>query len=242
MNLSLFKSANRASKRPVKLAICQHQHGHRIWILFAEAAFVLGLALKAHSGTYYVDYSSGSDTNNGLSTNTPGGAPGMNGFSGTYSHQAGDQFIFRGGVTWSNDMAPWNISNSGVPGTNDYYGVDTTWFAGNSWTNPVFDGGSQYPVAPAQLWGYWKVAGSCVTLDNITLQNIGVPGTNQGNYAIKVTGQRSSGGEHVSAGSEPHCHYVERCFPVKWMEIGSSRTTTSPVVPGALVGGRRPEP
>jgi hypothetical protein len=147
------------------------------------------LSLSAGATTYYVDYSSGSDANNGLSTNTPWReAPGMNGFSGTYTHLAGDQFIFRGGVTWSNDMAPWTISNSGVPGTNDYYGVDKAWFSGASWTSPVFDGGSQNPVASGEWLGYWLLSGSYVTLDGLTLQNIGVPGVNQGNYAIKLTG------------------------------------------------------
>jgi hypothetical protein len=182
MNFSLFESMKPASGR-------QGRRNQRIRILFAETILAFGLAFNAQPASYYVDFSSGSDANNGLSTNTPWkDAPGMRGFSGTYTHQAGDQFFFRGGVTWSNTMAPWDIANSGVPGTNDYYGVDMAWFAGASWTRPVFDGGSQYPVPSTQSLGYWAVSGNYVTLDNITLQNIGVPGTNQGNYAIKLTG------------------------------------------------------
>ncbi len=133
--------------------------------------------------TYYIDFSTGADSNPGTSPTAPWKrAPGMAGFAGAYTHSAGDQFIFRGGVVWDNTVARWTISNSGAPGFPDYYGVNQSWFAGTAWSKPVFDGGSLNPVKATP---YIYVTGSYVTMDSLMVQNIGVPGINQGNYAIE---------------------------------------------------------
>jgi len=65
----------------------------------------------------------------------------MSGFAGSYSHTAGDRFIFKGGVTWPNACFTMTIGNSGVAGGVDYYGVDRTWFTGGAWSRPVFNAG-----------------------------------------------------------------------------------------------------
>lgn len=53
------------------------------------------------AATYYIDFNGGNDLNNGTSHTSPWKrAPGMNGFVGSCSHQAGDHFIFKGSVTW----------------------------------------------------------------------------------------------------------------------------------------------
>jgi hypothetical protein len=113
---------------------------------------VIGIALFAawllfvggvQATTYYVDYSAGSDSNNGLSQGAPWKfAPGMNGCAATCNSvtlTAGDKVIFKGGVTWHNDAFPWTPKFSGAPGNSIYYGVDTTWFTGSSWTRPIFN-------------------------------------------------------------------------------------------------------
>ena len=65
---------------------------------------VLGLlmiATMAWSTTYYIDFVGGLNTNSGLSkTAAWKHAPAMAGFNGSYTHHAGDRFIFKGGVTW----------------------------------------------------------------------------------------------------------------------------------------------
>jgi hypothetical protein len=61
----------------------------------------------------------------------------MEPFSGNYVHQAGDRFIFKGGVTWPRAAVPLYITVGGAAGNHDYYGVDKKWFAGASWTRPV---------------------------------------------------------------------------------------------------------
>src|SRR5436190_22352592 len=69
----------------------------------------LVLALNSSATTYYIDYSAGSDSSSGNSKSSPWQRhPFMKGFAGSYSHSAGDRFIFKGGVTWPN--ACFNIS------------------------------------------------------------------------------------------------------------------------------------
>jgi len=131
---------------------------------------VLALSLftcstTAFTATYYVDYSGGADANNGTSKSTPWKkCPGMSGFSGSYSHAAGDRFIFRGGVSWP--ATSIGISNSGSVGNYDYYGVDQTWFSGSSWNKPVFD--AQSAMATILTFGG---SASYVQVDNIDFRN-----------------------------------------------------------------------
>lgn len=100
-------------------------------------------ASSASATTYYVDYSSGSDGNNGTSKTTPWkNAPGMAGCSGScasVSPGAGDSIILKGGVTWPNSAFQWNWSWSGSSGSPVYIGVDQTWFTGSAWARPIMN-------------------------------------------------------------------------------------------------------
>lgn len=123
--------------------------------------FCCGLDTLAQSTTYYIDYMAGSDANNGLSTNVPWqhhpymAVPGDK-FTGSYIHQPGDQFIFRGGIVWpytcfntnGNYHDPvWDmtvgmaVKAAGTVANPDYYGVQSNWYSGAAFTRPVFDGG-----------------------------------------------------------------------------------------------------
>lgn len=188
MKVSFFQPKGRTSGFTAELSASCDRASRWNLIPFLVTVAVLVLAFNAQSASYYIDFASGSDANSGTSSNSPWKlAPGMNGFSGHYTHQSGDRFIFKGGVVWPNSMAPWIISNSGAPGNNDYYGVDKAWFSGSSWSRPVFNGGSQNPIPSSEMTGYLFIEGNYVTLDNLTVQNIGVSGKNQGNYAIKLS-------------------------------------------------------
>ena len=112
-----------------------------------------GTATSAHTAavtsqsssfrTFYIDYTTGSDSNSGTSASSPWkDAPGMRQFSGSYTHQAGDHFIFKGGVDWPNSEFPLAPSAGGTAGNPDYYGVDTGWYSGSSFTRPIFDANS----------------------------------------------------------------------------------------------------
>lgn len=114
-----------------------------------------GGVYAAPSHCYYVDFSSGSDSNSGTSESSPlKHAKGMQGCSGNCSAMSlggGIGVIFRGGVTWDYTIWPWAPGASGSGGSDSsggctgssclYLGVDKSWFAGGSWSRPVFSGG-----------------------------------------------------------------------------------------------------
>ncbi len=113
----------------------------KLFILFCT---FLG-ASCVYAATYYVDFVGGSDANTGTAIAAPWKkAPGMAGFTGVYTHQAGDKFIFKGGVTWDHTNFEMDITKSGIAGSPDYYGVDTAWYdpavCGTSFCRPIFNG------------------------------------------------------------------------------------------------------
>ncbi len=90
--------------------------------------------------TFYIDYTSGSDSNSGTSEASPWKrAPGMRGYAGSYSHTPGDHFVFKGGVTWPNATFPLAATGSGGTTNRDYYGANKTWHAGASYSAPTFN-------------------------------------------------------------------------------------------------------
>lgn len=142
-------------------------------ILLNSFAGFLFLLLPAFSRTFYIDFGGGNDSNNGTSTATPWKrAPGMVGFGGSYTHQAGDHFVFKGGVTWNSSALPLTLVASGAAGNVDYYGVDQTWYTGSSWKRPLFDAG--YADSDVIVVG----SNSYITIDNLELAHV----TSGGNY------------------------------------------------------------
>lgn len=89
---------------------------------------------------FYIDYSAGNDSNSGTKTSPWKRAPGMVGFTGNYAHVAKDCFYFKGGVSWPNNVFPLTTTGGGDATANDYYGTDKTWYAGSSFTKPIWDG------------------------------------------------------------------------------------------------------
>ena len=131
----------------------------------------LTIIQPASPATYYIDFDSGLDTNNGVSPNAPWQhAPGMRGCVAnctTVPLNPGDRFIFKGGVTWDASSFPWTVTTSGSFGNSVYYGVDKAWFAGNTWTRPVFDlDNATWSVAPVLI-----DSANFVTFDNLEITN-----------------------------------------------------------------------
>jgi hypothetical protein len=112
--------------------------------------------------TRYIDFANGSDSNAGTKLAPWKLCPGMVGFAGSYSHAAGDQFIFKGGVTWNLGGVNWTISNSGGSSSvRDYYGADQTWFNGSSFVKPILDF--------QQTTSHVTISGSNLTFDNLEI-------------------------------------------------------------------------
>ncbi len=133
--------------------------------------------------TYYVDYASGSDANDGLAKTAGGGhgpwkdMPGAQHATGVvaaYTMTAGDQIIFKGGVDWAmNTIGCWALpAGHGTAGNPVYFGVDQTWFAGSSWTRPILDAhsvnlGTCQEASPATMTNnFLFIAASYITIDN----------------------------------------------------------------------------
>lgn len=130
---------------------------------------LFAVQLQAAS-TYYIDSVGGADANNGTSTGTPWRHhPYMVTWTGSYSHAAGDRFIFKGGVTWGYTNFPLTTTAGGTAGNSDYYGVDASWFTGGSWAKPIFDNQGHAIGAGTGNNRQVDFQNGYVTLDNIEL-------------------------------------------------------------------------
>ena len=147
----------------------------RIIATFSAVAWALLAPIACAGATRFIDWTNGRDANDGLSKASAWKrAPGMSGFSGTYSHRAGDRFVFKGGVIWPAAALPLAIVGSGTQGNPDTYTTDHSWFSGASWSQPVFDGGgsgTQLITATSKHF---------VTIDDLSLKNMDLPGSNNG--------------------------------------------------------------
>ncbi len=115
--------------------------------------------------THYIDYINGNDSNTGSKTSPWKRCPGMVGFSASYTHSAGDTFIFKGGVTWTSSTLPLTISYSGNSTNADTYTVDKTWYNGSSWTQPIFN------MEQVKLYAITMDGKSYITLNNLRIIN-----------------------------------------------------------------------
>lgn len=167
-------------------------------------AAILTVSQPSSPATYYVDFASGADTNNGLSKSAPWrDAPGMASCASNcavYSLHPGDQVIFKGGVTWTSNAFPMVVTASGTTGNPIYYGVDQTWFAGNAWSRPSFD------LSDRTWQGAPILANSAnyVTFDNLEIKNEEVD--NSGSWP-PVSSIAVNGGSNIT---------IQNCYIHGW--------------------------
>ena len=132
----------------------------RIALFIMIAVLSTGTALAVT--THYIA-ANGSDSNNGTSTSTPWlhapGMPSCTGSCASYTPQPGDQFIFRGGDTWhfgNSSASPytgsapscgpnagtcgWVLQWNGSSSSPIYWGVNTSYYSGSSWSRPIMNG------------------------------------------------------------------------------------------------------
>ena len=106
----------------------------------------------------------------------------------------GDSVILKGGVTWPTASLGWNwiwsgnatASSPGCTGTGCIYiGVDQTWYAGNSWTRPILNGGGAIVNTPSNGVAnvLLRLYANYVIVDNIEFTGVywtGVPSYGSG--------------------------------------------------------------
>ncbi len=109
---------------------------------------IVGLCpLTGHSTTYYIDYSSGCDCNNGTSAATPWMTLAQ---ANSVVYSAGDQILFKSGEVWTGSFHPQGSGSSGSPIVVSNYGsgelpiingADSVYYAEVKITPNSFDSG-----------------------------------------------------------------------------------------------------
>lgn len=144
---------------------------------------------------YYVDYSSGQDTNPGTSKQAPWmHAPGMNGCSNicaAASPKAGDSVILKGGVTWPGAALQWNWTWGGSSAASIYIGVDQTWYSGSGWARPILNGGGTQ-VSGNNDFINLQGSPSYIQIDNIEFTGLYWSGTPSYGSAIYIEANGST--------------------------------------------------
>jgi len=164
------------------------------FVLLFSAALT---ASSAFATTYYVDYSSGNDSNGGTSKSSPWQhAPGMGGCTANCANAnpgPGDSIILKGGVTWPNSAFGWIFRWSGSSGNTLYIGVDHSWFAGSSWNRPVFNGGGASVAGSndslLDFSTFNSPSPSYLVVDNIEFTGLYWPANSGGSYIRVGNGQ-----------------------------------------------------
>ena len=191
--------------------------------------FGILVAGNCFATTYYIDYSSGSDSNSGtLKTSPWQHAPGMQTCTNSCaaaSIKAGDSIILKGGVTWPNASFMWNLPG-GATGNPVYVGVDKTWFSGSSWTRPILTAGGT--VISNNYNTMFAVPGN-VTVDNFEITGFywtsaSCSGAPYGDCGIFNAGQNNG-------------QTWENLYIHGWTHAGTSATTNNGVVNIIATGG-----
>jgi hypothetical protein len=143
----------------------------RSYIPTGVFCLLIATSAASYGGTFYIDFATGNDSNNGTSKTTPWkNHPYMRSWTGSYTHSAGDRFIFRGGAVWTASAFPMTIPGGGTQGSPDYYGVDQSWFSGSSWAKPIFDAQNTIPAGGSMV--VFGASAQWDTLDNIEVRNM----------------------------------------------------------------------
>ncbi len=146
---------------------------------------------------YYADFVNGLDTNSGTSESSAWkhlpGMPGCSGNCSSLTPSAGEGFILKGGVTWTNAALGWSWNWSGTSTTSSpgctgsgcvYIGVDPNWYSGSSWARPILnaEGTTLTGTAGNTLFNCYPC--NYVILDNVEFTGLywsGTPSYGTGN-------------------------------------------------------------
>lgn len=173
-------------------------------LILLTIAIIFSITVNSYSATYYIDYNATDDSGNGTSITSPWKrAPGMVGCAdscSSYSHAAGDVFVFKGGITWPKDVLRMEIANSGENGSPDVYmsghrcgqAGSVACNDGNQWgaTYAIFNGEhvpEAYDSAAGGMVGDKSTPRSYLIFDGIKFVGAGSSEDDSG-HAINVMG------------------------------------------------------
>ncbi len=111
-----------------------------MWVRLFLLVCLVCLPLSVEAATYYVDFTAGSDSNNGTSTGTAWkrvkGMTGVTGTAASTSLTDGDIIKFKGGETWTSST-PWTLEHGTAAMVT--YTTDHTWYTGGAFSQPIID-------------------------------------------------------------------------------------------------------
>jgi hypothetical protein len=210
----------------------------RCWTLPQVAKLVRTLLLTScvvlvgdnlFATTYYIDYGSGSDSNNGTSKASPWqNAPGMQTCASLCNStiiNGGDSIILKGGVTWPNASFMWALPG-GATGNPVYIGVDKTWYAGTSWARPILSPGG---IVIGNNYNTMFSVPANVTIDNFEITGFywttaSCGGAPYGDCGIFNAGQRNG-------------QTWENLYIHGWTHAGTNAVTSNGVIDIIATGG-----
>jgi len=187
---------------------------------------LLLVANVATAATYYISKSAGSNSNTSTqaqSKTTPWahlpGMPLCTSNCASYTPQAGDVFILKGGDTWvAADLGinwPW----SGSSGSRITITTDPTWYSGGSWARPIFDCEAS-ECSSVQFGNVVWISGSYVTFDN-----------------VEMTGYKQSTGNGRLIGIYGNNNIVSNCYLHGWSRTAGSSAYNSFAISNNWSGG-----
>ena len=196
-------------------------------LFFLLLAIFLG-PVPALATTYYISYSSGSNSNNGTSKSTPWkshpymqSAAGCAGTLPTYSHTAGDNFIFKQGDSWPNACFDMVIAAGGTSSiVQDSYTYDPTWGVPGGTTGNLGQ----------RVGAYQFTAGGSVINGSDTLNNF-IYDAGSNNYilfnGVEFTGQTWTGSNAVYGANITTSTYITftNIYAHGWTHSGATADT-----------------
>jgi len=169
-----------------------------IGIIFVTCLFISLSSQVVMAATYYSDFATGSDSNNGTSTSTPWKhMPGMSGWTGSATLSSGDVVVLKGGSHWTFTSTSANLITppttitimggqqcgfTGSPavvcdGTTTPCGsnASVSCNGGTPWGSgyPIIDGQGNSTASRSGVYLYPNSNGYGLTIDGIELYNIG---------------------------------------------------------------------
>jgi hypothetical protein len=165
--------------------------------LIGLAAIPAAAQTTASPRTFYVDYASGSNSNNGTSPTSAwkthpymqaAAACTGTGRVPSYSHQVGDRFVFKGGVTWPYQCFGAGITAGGNSSSQDIYTGDATTLGLSAWGSgkAIFNLSGHTPTAASSVYNYTSFISvspttSYITFDDFEFVGQRFPGSGYGN-------------------------------------------------------------
>lgn len=200
----------------------------------------------ARGASYYISYSSGSNSNNGTSEMTPwkshpymSSASGCAGSPHAYTHSAGDVFTFKQGDSYPNVCFPFTFVAGGSSGNPDIYTYDPTWgTAGGTTGNAGQSVGTYQFNAGSAVIGSGSICNNFLDFQTNSVSNVIFNGAELVNYLYSTSSScvHGTSENHMMENYQSTGNTLENLYIHGWSH-GSSTSDSMCVLCGYNTGG-----